>query len=324
MDQGYGGKTTTRKIGIQLRDCFITGLAVITPLAVTIYVLIWIFNFFDGILKPVTRLTGYDIPGISLLLTVVLVISVGAFTKMAYGKKAIEVFEKLLLKLPLVKGIYTTIKHASAAFFTQKSGFQRVVLVEYPRKGIFSIGFTTAISVKEIQEKTKENVVNIFIPTSPNPTSGMLIMVPEKNTIPLKMTPEEGLRLVVSGGFSSADAEKKITVEEAYWTKDNDRIEVAGEGDKVVANVVIRSIRAVDDTVVLKVRKDLGLRFDKDVKRSEEKITLDENELTILKLEFVVDRREKGLVGYFVEVNLDGDTIYTMKDEYPPRLEIRE
>ncbi len=296
----------------------------ITPLAVTIYVLVWIFNFFDGILRPVMRLSGHDVPGISLLLTIVLVMAIGAFTKMTYGKKVVEVFERLLLKLPLVKGIYTTIKHASAAFFTQKSGFQRVVLVEYPRKGIFSIGFTTAISIKEIQEKTREKVVNVFIPTSPNPTSGMLIMVPEKNTITLKMTPEEGLRLVVSGGFSSTDAEKKIIVEEAYWTKDNDRIEEAKKGDKVMANVVIRSTRAIENTVILKVRRDLGLRFDRDVRESEEKITLDENELTILKLPFEIEKNEKGLAGYFVEVNLDGDTVYSMKDEYPPRLGIKK
>jgi uncharacterized membrane protein len=83
-----------------------------------------------------------------------------------------------------------------------------VVLVEYPRKGIYSIGLTTAVSVNEIQEKTKERVINVFIPTSPNPTSGMLILVPESSVIPLDMTAEEGLKLIISGGFSKIKPEK--------------------------------------------------------------------------------------------------------------------
>ncbi|MFQ5975076.1 MAG: DUF502 domain-containing protein [Candidatus Hydrothermarchaeales archaeon] len=192
----------------KLRNFFITGLAVSVPLFATIYIVWAIFRFLDGILSPFLKLViGEEkyISGVGFIITLFLITSIGALTTVAIGKQMVSLFEESLSKIPLVRGIYSTFKQASDAFLTHKpsSGSRGVVLVEYPRKGIYTLGLTTAITINEIQDKTKERVVNVFIPTSPNPTSGMLIIVPEEDVIPLDMSTEEGLRLIVSGGFSN-------------------------------------------------------------------------------------------------------------------------
>lgn len=193
-----------------IKALFLTGLLIFVPLAVTLYVLVAGFQFLDGILRPfITALIGragskFYIPGISLFVLLSLITLLGAFVKFAIGKRLVNSFENLLLKVPVVKGIYSTVKHASSAFISNKSSsFMGVVLVEYPRKGVYTIGLTTAIGVQEIQEKTKKRMINVFIPTSPNPTSGMLLMVPEDEVIKLDMSVDEGIKLVISGGFSN-------------------------------------------------------------------------------------------------------------------------
>ncbi len=188
----------------KLRNFFITGLLVFTPIAVTVYV-IWItFNLFDGILKPlVVTLIGKTIPGLSLLITLLLILTLGAFARAAIGQRIIDYFEQSVLKVPIIRSIYSAIKGASAAFLMPKSGgFKRVVLVEYPRKGIYALAFTTGESVGEIQEKTESKTINVFVPTSPNPTSGFFLMVPEKDIIPLKISVEDALKFVITGGLS--------------------------------------------------------------------------------------------------------------------------
>lgn len=197
----------------KLRNFFITGLAVTVPLTATIYI-VWVtFRFLDGILSPFLKLIiGEEkyITGIGLIITLFLITAVGAFVSIAIGRRMVSFFEEVLTRIPLVRGIYSTFKQASDAFLvhTPSEGSRGVVLVEYPRKGIYTIGLKTAVTIKEIQEKTHEPVVNIFIPTSPNPTSGMLILVPEDSVTPLDMTTEEGLRLIVSGGFSTVKKDK--------------------------------------------------------------------------------------------------------------------
>lgn len=187
-----------------IRNFFITGLIVFTPIAVTIYV-IWItFNLFDGILKPlVVKLTGQTIPGLSLFITLLLIIALGAFARAAVGQRVLDYFDQSVLKVPIIRSIYSAIKGASAAFLMPKSGgFKKVVLVEYPRKGVYALAFTTGESVGEIQEKTASKTVNVFVPTSPNPTSGFFLMVPEEDIIPLKISVEDALRFVITGGLS--------------------------------------------------------------------------------------------------------------------------
>lgn len=197
----------------KLRNFFITGLAVTVPLTATAYIVWAVFRFLDGILSPFLKLIiGEEkyVSGIGFFLTLFLITAVGALTTIAIGKRMVTFFEDILTRIPLVRGIYSTFKEASDAFLVHKpsEGSRGVVLVEYPRKGIYTIGLMTATTVKEIQDKTHEPVVNIFIPTSPNPTSGMLILVPEDSVTHLDMTTEEGLKLIVSGGFSTIKKHK--------------------------------------------------------------------------------------------------------------------
>jgi uncharacterized membrane protein len=194
-----------RAFGTRIRNVFITGLIVFTPLAVTVYV-VWItFNLLDGFLRPiVVALLGKTIPGLSLLLTLLLILLLGAFARAAIGQKAIEYLERSLSKVPLLRSIYSAIKGASVAFLMPRSeGFKQVVLVEYPRKGIYALAFTTGESVGEIQRKTESKTINVFVPTSPNPTSGFFLMVPEKDVIPLSISVEEALKFVITGGLST-------------------------------------------------------------------------------------------------------------------------
>lgn len=197
----------------KLRNFFITGLAVTVPLTATAYIVWAVFRFLDGILSPFLKLIiGEEkyVSGIGFFLTLFLITAVGALTTIAIGKRMVTFFEDILTRIPLVRGIYSTFKEASDAFLVHKpsEGSRGVVLVEYPRRGIYTIGLMTATTVKEIQDKTHEPVVNIFIPTSPNPTSGMLILVPEDSVTHLDMTTEEGLKLIVSGGFSTIKKHK--------------------------------------------------------------------------------------------------------------------
>ncbi len=192
------------KIVQKLRNLFITGLVIFIPLAVTIYFLWITFNILDGFLKPLVKAVfGTDIPGLSLLVTLLLVLVTGAFAKAAIGRSVFDYLDRGVLRIPIVRSVYSTIKGASAAFLIpEQGGFKSVVLLEYPRRGIYALAFTTGLSAGEVQEKTAERTVNVFVPTSPNPTSGFFLMVPEKDLIPLKLSVEEALKFVVSGGLS--------------------------------------------------------------------------------------------------------------------------
>lgn len=192
-----------RNISYKLKTFLITGLAIFIPLVATIYI-VWIgFNFLDGILKPLVRPFIGDVPGVSLAITVVLIIILGGLARVAVGRRIMSYIEESFLKIPIVRSIYYSIKEASDLLFKQKEReFKTVVLVEYPRKGSYVIGFTTSATVEEIQQKTEKNVINVYVPTTPNPTSGFLLMVPKEEVIPLDMSIEEAFKIIVSGGLS--------------------------------------------------------------------------------------------------------------------------
>ncbi len=190
-----------------LKKIFVTGLIVFMPLVVTLYILLFMFNFLDGILAPlVERIFGTRIPGLGLLTTLLIILGLGIFTTHTIGRRLVEYFEGIVVKLPIVKVIYPIIKHASTAMLIREdANFKKVVLVEYPRKGIYTIGFVTSAGIKEAEEKADKELVNVFIPTSPNPTSGMLIVVSEEETIPMELSIEDAMSFIVSGGFFRRD-----------------------------------------------------------------------------------------------------------------------
>lgn len=189
----------------RLRRYFITGLIVFLPVAVTISILLWLFRTLDSFLGPLfTLLIGRHIPGLGLAVSVALILVIGVLATNVIGRRIVEFFERLMLRIPLARSIYSATKQLSDSIFGQRrAAFQRAVLVEWPRKGVYTIGFVTGESTGEAQAKTPERVFNVFVVSTPNPTTGFLVLVPEDQVIPLEMTVEDALKMVMSGGIVS-------------------------------------------------------------------------------------------------------------------------
>ena len=177
---------------------FLSGIAVVLPVAVTVFVLIWLFNLLDGILNNfIKKIFNIDIPGLGLLALIIIIFLVGMFTSNFIGKKITGWFENIIGKIPLIKTVYNPVRKIISGLSSEKTdSFQKVVLVEFPQKGRKSIGFITN---SDFSVDEKENV-SVFIPTTPNPTNGFLIIVDRKDVEVLDMTVNEGLNAVVSIG----------------------------------------------------------------------------------------------------------------------------
>jgi uncharacterized membrane protein len=200
-------------LGARLRTYFFAGILITAPVSLTIY-LAWLFiRFVDEQVfsvipqeyNPETYLP-FSIPGIGLLLALVFLTLIGALTAGIIGRALNHLFEGILNRLPVIRSLYGAIKQIMETVLANKSSaFRECVLIEYPRKGVWTLGFITGTTKGEVQEKTAgataEEVINVFVPTTPNPTSGFLLFVPAQDIIRLKMPIEDGLKLVVSGGI---------------------------------------------------------------------------------------------------------------------------
>ncbi|WP_165916166.1 DUF502 domain-containing protein [Marinisporobacter balticus] len=187
----------------KIRKIFITGLFVLTPIVVTSMLIGWIFNTVDSIFRvPIEKIIGFRIIGIGFILTMIIILGTGVFATNYLGKEFIHFVERALSKIPLVNTIYLSIKQLiDTILMKQRDAFKSTVLVEYPSKGIYTIGFVTSDAHRDISEKVGKRMKSVFIPTTPNPTSGMFIMIPEKDVMPLNITIDAALKLVVSGGI---------------------------------------------------------------------------------------------------------------------------
>lgn len=188
------------------RNIFITGLLTITPLVVTVWVLAFLFRAVDGLLSPIIdQIFSRHIPGLGFLFTLLLIYLVGLVMTNLLGQKLVAAGERILVRLPIVKGIYSGSKQlVEAVSMPGKATFSTVVLVEYPRRDMFMIGFITREASGTLQEPDRlETLTNVFIPNTPNPASGRFVMVPNQDLIPVSITVEEGLKLIISGGFVS-------------------------------------------------------------------------------------------------------------------------
>ena len=197
---------------VKFRDNFIAGIAVILPAAVTLWLLFAIYDAVNlGVLNPLMKdlrpyLTNVYLERgartVLFLALILLVSLVGLATRVIFIRKAFNSGEKIFFKIPMIGKVYVTIKQMSRAFLGERKGiFKAPVLVEYPRRGVYSIAFLTSDAKGEIQQKTKKKLVNVFVPTTPNPTSGILLMTPEDELITLNMSVEEAMKLVISGGM---------------------------------------------------------------------------------------------------------------------------
>ena len=189
---------------ITLRKSFFAGLVVVVPLAGSVAILWALFDWVTDFLLPRTlqnHTNAFFYRVIALTVFVFLVTAIGWVTRLMIGKRAVALAEKAVARVPLLNRIYGFVKDVSNTMFSgKKSAFQRVVLVQFPRPGLYSIGFVTNETEGEAQALTKETVINVFVPTTPNPTSGFLILVPREQLIPLKMSVADGMKMVISGG----------------------------------------------------------------------------------------------------------------------------
>ena len=197
------------RLGRRLRTYFFTGILVTAPAFITFY-LAWMFITFVDLkvkkfIPPEYNPDAYlpfGIPGLGLIILIILLTLIGAFAAGFFGRFLVRIGEWMLGKMPIIRGVYGALKQIFETVFGEKSSaFREVVLFEYPRKGIWAMGFITSETKGEVQSVTKEKMVNIFVPTTPNPTSGFLLFLPRKDLKVLKMSVEEGLKMIISSGI---------------------------------------------------------------------------------------------------------------------------
>lgn len=201
-----------KKIKDKIRNYFIAGLLTVVPLSITIYVINIllrnadrIFNLIPSRFNPKAHL-AFPLPGLGAILVLTMIFVIGLLVKNYVGGRIIDFGERIVYQIPLVRPIYSAVKQLLIAIFSQSyDGFKRVVMIEYPRRGIYALGFVTGIASGEVQELTKERVVNVFLPTTPNPTSGFYLLIPEKDIIPLKISVEDAFKLIISGGLATPE-----------------------------------------------------------------------------------------------------------------------
>ena len=194
----HAKKTSRKQVGKKLRAQFITGILIVVPIGAAILILRWLFLAIDNILQPVAEsILGYTIPGLGLGITVVLIYLAGVVATNIIGRRLIRYGESLLARVPLFRYLYTGIKQILQSVATPgEGGFLQVVLVEFPKKGMRAIGFVTSESRVESGEK----LLSVFIPTSPNPTSGYLEIVKENDIIKTNISIDDALKMVLSAG----------------------------------------------------------------------------------------------------------------------------
>ena len=194
-----------KSITLKLRNYFFTGVIVLVPIGFTLYLSKFFINFSTKLvpsgLNPNTYLP-YSIPGIEIFLTIIFITIVGGLSLSFLGKKFLQIIDDLFKRIPILRTIYSAIGQMTASFRNLEGNKKSVVLVEYPRKGSWAVGFATKENTGEIKSKTKINLINVFIPTTPNPTSGFLLMIPKEDLIYLDMTFEEASKFIVSAGTS--------------------------------------------------------------------------------------------------------------------------
>ena len=198
-----------RRAWPRVRTAFFRGLVIFIPVAVTVWFVTVLFNMIDGIIAPlqpvIEREIGMHIPGLGVVTFVVIVFVLGLMSRFIVGTLLLKGLEKIFTSIPLVRSIYSATKDLLQAFSLGKKGktFRKVLLVEYPRKGLFTIGFVTNEVAVDGRGKSLQRMFSVYIPNPPNPTSGVLILVAESDAKVLEMTVEEGLKLVLSGGIVS-------------------------------------------------------------------------------------------------------------------------
>ena len=200
-------KTRKKKISIvaRLRNYFFAGVVVLVPLGFTLYLTIFLISISSKLVPKDLNPNNYlpfSIPGLEILLSIIFITIIGGLSLSFIGKKFLQFINEVLKRIPFLRTIYSAIGQMTETFTQKKRNKKSVVLIEYPRKGSWAVGFATKDNKGEISKKTNKNLVNVFVPTTPNPTSGFLLMFPKDDLIYLDMSFEEASKFIVSAGTS--------------------------------------------------------------------------------------------------------------------------
>ena len=195
-----------KSIFSSIRNNFIAGIVVLIPIGITLYLTLFIIRISGRIIPKEINPNNYlpfNIPGVEIIIALIVITFIGWLSLSFLGKKFFEFFNNILKKIPILRTIYSAIGQMTETFTKSDSGQKSVVLLEYPRKGIWAVGFATKENEGIIKNKVKEDIINVFVPTTPNPTSGFLLMVPKKELIYLDVSFEQASKFIVSAGTTN-------------------------------------------------------------------------------------------------------------------------
>mgnify|MGYP001430782512 FL=1 len=199
-------KKGKKSIFTSIRNNFIAGVVVLIPIGITLYLTLFLINISSKILPNEINpnyYLPYNIPGLEILISVFLITLIGWLSLSFIGKRLFEIFESILNKIPILRTIYSAVNQLIETFAKSKSDKKNVVLIEYPRKGVWAVGFATKENTGEIKKKTGKELINVFVPTTPNPTSGFLLMFQKDEVIYLDLSFEEASKFIVSAGSTN-------------------------------------------------------------------------------------------------------------------------
>ena len=190
----------------KLRNYFFTGIIVLVPIGFTLYLTVFLVSVSSNLIPEEINPNNYlpfSVPGLEIAISIIFITFIGGLSLSFIGKKILQLINDLLKKIPFLRTIYSAIEQMTVTFTKKKTGKKSVVLVQYPRKGVWAVGFATKDNKGEITKKTNTNLVNVFVPTTPNPTSGFLLMFPKDEILYLDMSFEEASKFIVSAGTSN-------------------------------------------------------------------------------------------------------------------------
>ncbi len=210
---------TQKRMKINVREIlqryFLAGLLVFLPVVITLWFLGWVISLMDGLLDVLpARLhpnsyLPFAIPGLGAAFTIGLILFLGVLTRGVATRRFLAAWDRIFVQIPVFRGVYTAVQKLVQTFLGESQTNRQVVMIEYPRKGIYAVGFAMGRAWHELEKKNEAPLVNVFVPTTPNPTSGFYLLVPANEVAPLNMSMEEALKLITSGGLITPDDRNK-------------------------------------------------------------------------------------------------------------------
>jgi len=211
-----GTTKTKSRWSDSLRRYFLAGLLVFLPLAITLWFIGWVINLLDSVLVVLpdalhpNYYLPFAIPKLGAVVTLLMILFLGVLTRGVATRRFLAAWESVFIQIPVFRGIYTAVQKLVQTFLGQSNAQRQVVMIEYPRTGVFTVGFAMGRAWSHLEEKKNAQLVNVFVPTTPNPTSGFYLLVPTSEVTPLNMTMEEALKLITSSGLIMPDDKTKF------------------------------------------------------------------------------------------------------------------